>query len=269
MTRVRLASLLLGGLLVLTGRVGAAGLSVDDVVPNFIGLGAGSTTQWHGSQDRMVGAMPGARIKLQGSRFVEWYGPYVGLNLLEDDNGWEAGPLLNVRLGREGVDDPVVAQLPEIGLGLEAGGFVAWHHARLTGIPYRLRLGLMASHAVLGQTEGSQLTPYASLWVPLSEKLFIGSGLGATWASQSFMQQYFGVSPAAAEASGLPSFQADAGFRQIYWWPGVLWRIHPRWMLGAGAYGQYLVGDAADSPIIRERGDRWQWTFGLGLGYLW
>ncbi|WP_409421898.1 MipA/OmpV family protein [Pseudaeromonas sp. ZJS20] len=268
MRTLRDASLLLGWLLALTGPVAAVGLSVDDVVPNFIGLGVGSTTQWHGSRDRMVGAMPGARLKLQGSRFLEWYGPYMGLNLL-DDEGWEAGPLLNLRLGREEVDDPVVAQLPEIGLGLEAGGFVAWHHVNLTGIPYRLRLGLMASHAVLGQTEGSQLTPYASLWLPLSERLFIGSGVGATWSDKNFMQQFFSVSPAAAEASGLPSYQAGAGFRQIYWWPGVLWRIAPQWMLGAGAYGQYLVGDAADSPIIRERGDRWQWTFGLGLGYLW
>ena len=56
---MRDASLLLGWLLALTGPVGAVGLSVDDVVPNFIGLGVGSTTQWHGSRDRMVGAMPG------------------------------------------------------------------------------------------------------------------------------------------------------------------------------------------------------------------
>mgnify|MGYP000919538318 CR=1 FL=1 len=40
----------------------AMGISLDDVVPNFIGVGAGATTQWHGSKDTMVGAVPGARF---------------------------------------------------------------------------------------------------------------------------------------------------------------------------------------------------------------
>ncbi len=246
----------------------AMGLSLDDVVPNFFGIGAGSTPEWNGADDAMVGAVPGARYSFGKGKFVEWYGPYLGANVVEESN-WEAGPVLNVRLGRSDVTDPVVSSLPDIGLGLEAGGYVGWHHMNVHGVPYRFRTGLMAVHAVIGQTEGANVTPYVSLWVPLSAKLFVGLGGGATWADGAFMQQFYGVSEASASVSGLPAFQAGSGWRQTYLWPAIMWRVSPQWMVGAGVYYQYLLGDAADSPIVAERGDRQQLSGGLGIGYLW
>ena len=56
-------------------QVAAMGVSLDDVVPNFFGVGVGVTTQWYGASDSMVGAMPGARLAMSEGRFVEWYGP--------------------------------------------------------------------------------------------------------------------------------------------------------------------------------------------------
>jgi outer membrane protein len=38
---------------------------------------------------------------------------------------------------------------------------------------------------------------------------------------------------------------------------------------GAGAFYQRLTEDAANSPIVTQRGDRNQWTVGAGLGYGW
>ena len=40
----------------------AIGMSLDDVVPNFFGVGAGVTTEWYGASDSMAGAVPGARV---------------------------------------------------------------------------------------------------------------------------------------------------------------------------------------------------------------
>lgn len=34
-------------------------------------------------------------------------------------------------------------------------------------------------------------------------------------------------------------------------------------------YAQRLAGDAADSPIVTQRGTRNQITYGIGLGYTW
>lgn len=249
-------------------QVAAMGMSLDDVVPNFFGVGVGVTTQWYGASDSMVGAMPGARLAMSEGRFVEWYGPYADANLLADDH-WEAGPVLNVRLGRSDVDDPVVATLPEIGMGLEGGGYVGWHYLQTSGIPYRVRAGVMATTSMVGQTEGSSLSPFASVWVPLSYTLFVGLGAGASWSNAAYMQQSFSVNEADAAASGLPQFEAGAGWRQVYIWPAVMWRVSDRWMLGSGIFCQHLLGDAANSPIVSERGDRDQWSGGVGIGYLW
>lgn len=242
----------------------AAGIQVD-VVPNFVGAGLGSTTEWMGSRDRVWGIAPGARVKLEKNRFVEVYGPIADMNLL-DSPSWEFGPALAYRFGRSDVSDPVVSSLPAIEGGLEAGVFAGWHYVRVEGIPYRVRLGVQLVTAVSGGASGGHATPYASLWVPLSPTLFVGLGGGFTWSSASFMQQRFGVSPEASAASGLPAYTAGAGVRQYYLWPALLYRMSKEWYGGAGAFWQRITGDGADSPVVMDRS---QFTAGVGLGYSW
>ena len=123
--------------------------------------------------------------------------------------------------------------------------------------------------SVSGGTAGSHVTPYASLWVPLSPRLFVGVGGGITWSSEAFVQQRFGVSPEASAASGLPVYSAGAGMRQYYLWPAVIYRVSKQWYAGAGAFYQRITGEAADSPIITQRGDPSQLSAGIGVGYSW
>ena len=221
-----------------------------------------------GAKDRIVGVAPGARMQLEHNRFVEVYGPMADMNVLDDPN-WEFGPMLSFRFGRADVADPVVNALPEIDGGLEAGVFVGWHRISTSGIPYRLRLGVAATTGISGGATGGNVTPYASLWIPLSPKVFLGLGGGVTWSSDSFMQQRFGVTPAASATSGLPVYSAGAGLRQAYAWPALLVRFSPHWYLGLGAFYQRLEGDAAGSPIVVQRGSANQLTYGIGAGYAW
>jgi outer membrane protein len=245
----------------------ASGIQLD-VLPNFVGAGFGVTTEWLGSKDNVAGLVPGGRVALEKNRFIEVYGPLADMNVLDHPN-WEFGPMVSYRFGRSEVKDPVVNLLPEIGGGLEGGLFVGWHHLQTQGIPYRLRLGVSFTTALSGDAAGSHVTPYASLWVPLSHTVFVGLGGGFTWSSASFMQQRFGVSPEASAASGLPSYSAGSGVRQYYLWPAVLVRLSKDWYAGGGAFWQRITGDGADSPIVTQRGDANQLTAGLGIGYSW
>jgi outer membrane protein len=239
-----------------------------DVIPSFVGAGIGVTTEWMGAKDKVAGIAPGGRVALENQRFVEVYGTFADANLLASPN-WELGPVVMYRFGRSSVQDPVVNLLPPIDGGLEAGVFAGWRYLRIEGIPYRVRFGLSLTTAVAGGAAGSHLSPYASLWVPLSPTVFVGLGGGFTWSSESFMQQYFGVSPEASAASGLPAYNAGAGVRQYYLWPAVIWKLSREWYLGAGGFWQRITGDGADSPIVTERGERDQITAGIGLGYAW
>jgi outer membrane protein len=239
-----------------------------DVIPSFVGAGVGVTTEWMGAKESVTGIAPAGRVALEDNRFVEVYGTFFDANLLSSPH-WELGPVAMYRFGREGVSDPVVNLLPPIDGGFEAGVFVGWRYLQVEGIPYRVRVGVSLTTGVSGGATGAQLSPYVSLWVPLSHTVFVGLGGGFTWASKSFMQQTFGVSPQASAASGLPAYDAGAGVRQYYVWPAVVWKLSREWYVGAGGFLQRITGDGADSPIVTQRGDRNQVTAGLGVGYAW
>src|SRR5512145_803203 len=132
----------------LSSNASASGMQVD-VIPNFIGAGLGSTTEWMGSKDRIWAIVPGGRVQLEKNRFIEVYGPIADMNLIDSPN-WELGPIASYRFGRSDVDDPVVNLLPPIDGGLEAGIFAGWHFVNLEGIPYRVRLGVSLTTAVSG-----------------------------------------------------------------------------------------------------------------------
>jgi outer membrane protein len=246
------------------GAAHASGIQVD-VIPNFIGAGLGVTTEWLGAKDKVAGIVPGGRAQLENNRFVEVYGPMADMNVLNSPN-WEFGPFVSYRFGRSDVKDPAVNALPPIDGGIEAGFFAGWHFIKASDIPYRLRLGVSLTTAISGGATGGHVTPYASLWVPLSRTVFVGFGGGITWSSDSFMQQRFGVSPEASTASGLPAYEAKAGVRQYYLWPAVLIQLEKHWYAGLGAFWQRITGDGADSPVVMDRN---QITAGLGVGYSW
>ncbi|HEX6530627.1 MAG TPA: MipA/OmpV family protein, partial [Burkholderiales bacterium] len=87
-----------------SGSAHASGIQVD-VVPNFIGAGLGSTTQYLGGKERVWGIAPGARVKLENNRFLELYGPIADMNVLNSPS-WEFGPAVSYRFGRSDVSDP-------------------------------------------------------------------------------------------------------------------------------------------------------------------
>lgn len=74
-----------------------------------------------------------------------------------------------------------------------------------------------------------------------------------TYGSGSYMTTYFGVTPADAQASGLPAYQPDAGLRDVRGWVGALVHLSPRWSLGAGVVYLRLADEAARSPHHRLR----------------
>lgn len=50
---------------------------------------------------------------------------------------------------------------------------------------------------------------------------------------------------------------------------GVLQSLSLNWHVGVGGVYSRLIGDAANSPITRDRGDLDQFIFGVGVAYAW
>jgi outer membrane scaffolding protein for murein synthesis (MipA/OmpV family) len=88
--------------------------------------------------------------------------------------------------------------------------------------------------------------------VQLSERTKLTGSVSATWADQSYMQTYFGVTPTQSANSGYAPFQANSGIKDLSVGLGVSHHLDRHWILSADARALFLTGDAAASPITRS-----------------
>jgi outer membrane protein len=157
----------------------------------------------------------------------------------------------------------------EVDPSVDLGAFIGyeWHVA---GQP-RMRLGGSAwtlwdvteSHG--GWTVGANV--YGAY--PVARPVTLTAGSGVTYGSGSYMRTYFGVTPGDSVASGLSAYTPDAGLRDVRGWLVVLVHLSPNWTIGGGVLYSWLADEAAESPIVADRGSRHQFVYGLGVMYLW
>ena len=83
------------------------------------------------------------------------------------------------------------------------------------------------------------------------------------------MDTYFGVNQDNRGSSGLPDFKADSGFKDagisliVDYTPWEQWGI-----MGLLSYSA-LLNDAKDSPLVDDKGNDKQMSFGLMGTYRW
>lgn len=229
-----------------------------------IGGGAVLVPEFEGSDDRVVRPLPLARLRKDG-RLIELQGLTLRAELV-GSGPLTLGPLVQGRLPRnDDVEDEVVARLREIDWAVEVGGFA---RARLVdggGSGPSLDLIVDAAHDVADAHGGWVAGAGLNATVPLHRAIFLSLDGRATWASADYQQSYFGVDADNALRSGLPFFEADAGLKDVGGGVGLTAFVSPRvGLTGRLGYAR-LLGDAADSPIVRERGSEDQLTASLAL----
>ena len=89
------------------------------------------------------------------------------------------------------------------------------------------------------------------------------------YGDSNFNDTYFGVSNAGSAASGLPFHDAESGLVSFSIQPMIAYHLNEKWHIGAGLRYMRLTGDAADSPIVDDRGDENQFIGGIGVVYTW
>ncbi len=244
-----------------------AQVSLNDILPNMVGGGAGFMSEYLGSRHTSFGVAPTARVAMGGERFVGLYGPFLETNVI-DNKFIQAGPAAVLRLGRSDAEDRRVRALGDLDMALELGGRVSLSYVNTQGIPFRARAGLTVTGDSTGRYGGVQFLPSASIWVPLSHTVFVGAGVAARFGSSSQNNYYFGVSQQGAAASGLAPFRPGSGLTHVTAWPSVVWRLNDSWAVGAGFAYTRLGDGVADSPIVRV-GSRDNWVGGVGVAYTW
>jgi len=101
----------------------------------------------------------------------------------------------------------------------------------------------------------------------LGPPLIVAGGPRLTLADRAWTEAFFGSNATQAAASGLAGHEAGAGILSAGAGISLILSLSARSSLvGIGGYAR-LAGDAADSPLVRERGSVDQATIGLIWSY--
>lgn len=253
----------------------AAALTRDRVT---IGVGVASIPTYEGSdQNRWT---PAALIQgnVAGISFItRGLVGYIDVIPQKPGPTWDfqAGPVIALNLDRtrrKNFDDARVEALGERKTALELGGFVGIGKTGVITSPYDKASAYVAYRRDVRNAHDSYvITPTLDYGTPLSRKAFVGVTAEANYIGRGYARTYYSVTPTGAVASGLPTFNADKGWKD---WSLSAFATHSLTGdllhgLGVGAGVRYsrLLNDAKDSPVTRLAGDRDQWYGAVGLTY--
>lgn len=222
-----------------------------------VGAGGAYAPDYEGSDDYEFQPFPFVSIVYDDFVFIN--GTSVGINLLNYE-GLKAGPIARYGFGRDEDDNNALDGLGDVDDSIEVGGFVNYE----IGI---WSAGLIVMQDVGGGHEGLVAEAVTGVSVPLTDNLSSSLEGSATWASSDYMETYFGISPKQSARSGLEEFNADAGFKDVAVTLGLNYMFTESIGLSGRAQYKRLLSDAADSPIVDDKGSADQLFGGLFLTY--
>jgi len=221
-----------------------------------VGAGAQTYPKYPGADSYGINPLPIFGFRREGTPMpFEAPDDGIGLGFLGRDSAFNFGPAIRLQNKRE--QDDVGAPVGDVGFTVEVGGFVEIFPSDNFRIRAELRQGLGGHEGLTGDIG-------ADLVVRDADSTIFSIGPRARWADNDYHDAYFGV-PVAIPASGLAAFDPGSGFYAIGAVAGITHKLGRNWGLQGYVGYDRLIGDAADSPIVRGFGSRDQFSGGLGL----
>ena len=240
--------------------VGEPAIAQDDEEPRRtrIALGAQLVPSYPGSDSIAVRPLVDVS-RARGDEPFAFEAPdeSFGFSLLTE-NGFAFGPSIGFEGSRTAKD--VGADLPKVSFSVEAGAFAQYAFSESFRARMEVRKGLSGHKGWISNIGADFIARDKDEWL-----FSIGPRL--TIADRKYHRAYFSVAPEDSIASGLPAYSAGGGILAAGATAGFLRQLNPRWGLYSYAKYDRLVGDAADSPIVRQHGSRNQFSGGLALTY--
>jgi outer membrane protein len=150
--------------------------------------------------------------------------------------------------------------LGDVKAAFEFGGFIEYFPVDWFRVRNETREGFGGHQGVVSDFS-------ADFIVPVTRAITVSAGPRFTWQSTKAVSPYFGIDAAQAMATGLAVFDAKGGAHSAGAGAQVKYRINPQWEVHAYVEYDRLLGDAAKSPLVTERGSVNQTTVGIGASY--
>lgn len=221
-----------------------------------VGGGAQIAPKFYGSEDYSIFPLPNFGLRREGAP-VPFESPdeSFGIGLLGQDSAFNFGPVGRMVSKRE--NDDVGAPVGNVGTSIELGGFVQAFIGRNFRLRGELRQAVSGHDGLVGDIA-------ADFILRNGDETIFSIGPRAHWADGDFHDAYFGV-PVAIPAAGLTTYNPGSGFYSVGARAGLTQRLGRNWGLFGYVGYDRLIGDAADSPIVRQLGSRTQLSGGAGL----
>lgn len=223
--------------------LGATGL----IAPNF-----------EGGKQYMLSAQPIISLGKAGpaARFVS-RNDNISLALV-DDGGVRAGLTGKFLFSRSSDDE--LKGLDPVRWGGEVGGFFEFYPTDWLRARAELRHGIRAHNGFVADIA-------ADAFYDVTPNVRISGGPRGSFASSGYFDAYYGVNAQEAVASGLSEYHPGGGLKSTGLGGAITWKVTEP--MTASLFGEYsrLMGPAADSSLVKERGDRNQFMIGVSTTY--
>jgi MipA family protein len=207
------------------------------------GLIALNSPRYQGSGEQQTIAVPGIFLQTSNGLFAD---PINGIGYSFDPAGdVNYGMRVNFETGRS-----VEAALPgfeKIKPRLNPGVFANYKVNDALTLKSALRFG------VGDALDGSVLNLGASYKIYSANYISAAINASVKYANSSYMQSYFGVTPAQSAASGLSAYQPSGGFSTAQVGLTLGFPISRQIYIFSSASVQRLLGDAANSPLTKKQ----------------
>ena len=222
------------------------------------GLGAQVRPDYYGADKTVVAPLVDIDIA-RGDNLFKFEAPddHLAIAVINQD-GLSIGPAANIASSRK--DSDVGAPLGKVKTTIEAGAFAQYQWGESIRLRAEVLKGIGGHKGLVGALGADKVWRDGDRYVfSVGPRLLVSDG--------RYQRAYFGVTPAAAVATGLPAYRPSGGIHGAALASGLSYQFSPR--IGAFGFARYerLLGDAARSPVVREFGSRNQYSAGVGLNY--
>jgi len=253
MRRVKVKRIIGAALLVLVIAGHAVTATADEAgkpnnaMPWSVSLGALGTygPAYEGSDDDEARVFPLIDIRWRNRVFLNARRG-LGVNLLNEKNV-TAGASVGYRFGRDEDDSDDLRGLGDIDGGATITAFIDGRFGDVS-------VGCSIEEQVTGANAGARIVLNGGYTVSLMEGFVITPSVTVTGMDSDYADHYFSVTAAQSAASGLPRYDASAGIVSLGPQLRAVYRLTDNWSVQGVVGAAWLVGDAADSPIVKDTG---------------
>jgi MipA family protein len=217
-------------------------------------------SSYPGADDLSFIAFPSFNLRRPGEpkRFTT---PDDGLSLpFYDTRSLRAGVTGRFKGGRYLGSDRRLFGFEDVKWAVEPGLFVEFWPADFLRLRAELRRGLNGHDGFVADFGGDVVSRFDRFTFSIGPRLALGD--------EEYVQTYFGVRPFEAALNGLVTpYSPSGGLTSIGASSSLSYDWSEQWSTTVSASYAHLVGDAADSPIVKRFGSEHQFTLGASVSY--